>query len=89
VARYFDRAWLIYRGAETGVYADLVSRRGLRGAISWHGTVVGAVNWATFLDERVELDLRTLSGEIGRFRVTRHDTSSERAEITGHGPPPF
>ena len=89
MARYFDRAWLIYRGAETGLYADLVTthRRGV--PASWQGTLVGAVEWAKFLDDREELELRTLAGKVGRFYVSGHQASDNRAEVTGIGPPPF
>ena len=51
MGRYFDRAWLIYNRAETGVYADLASTRKRGGSTSWHGTLIGPVNWAKFLQE--------------------------------------
>jgi hypothetical protein len=90
VARYFDRVWLIYGGAETGVYADLASTRRRSGVpISWHGTLTGPVNWSTFLENREVLELRSLSGAVGRFYVSGHQAHTDRAEVTGLGPPPF
>jgi hypothetical protein len=89
LARYFDRAWLIYKGAETGLYADLVSTHKRGASSSWRGTVVGAVKWSKFLDEREELELRTLAGMVGRFYVSSHQTPGDRAEVTGIGPAPF
>ena len=89
MARYFDRAWLIYHGTETGLYADLVTTHKRGVPASWHGTVVGAVNWSKFLQAREELELRTLAGTVGKFYVSRHQGSCSRAEVTGIGPAPF
>jgi hypothetical protein len=89
VARYFDRAWLIYNGAETAVYADLASTRSRGAATSWHGTLIGPVNWSRFLQSREELELRSLAGVVGRFYVSAHQASADRAEVTGIGAPPF
>ena len=89
MARYFDRAWLVYNGAETGLYADLVSSHKRGGPPSWHGTLVGAVKWSKFLQDREELELRTLAGKVGRFFVSRHHEPGDRAEVTGIGLPPF
>ena len=90
MARYFDRVWLIYNGAETGVYADLSSTQKRGGGSAWHGTLTGPVNWSKLLHEREELGLRTLAGVVGRFYVSRHQAHAvETAEITGVGPPPF
>jgi hypothetical protein len=89
VGRYFDRAWLIHNRAETGVYADLASTRKRGGSTSWHGTLIGSVNWAKFLQTREELELRCLAGAIGRLYVSGHQASAEKAEVTGIGAPPF
>jgi len=89
VGRYFDRAWLIYNRAETSVYADLASTRKRGGSTTWHGTLIGPVNWAKFLQSREELELRSLAGAIGRLYVSGHQASAEKAEVTGIGVPPF
>jgi hypothetical protein len=90
VARYFDRAWLIYKGAETAVYADLSSTQKRGGDRAWHGTLIGPVNWSQLRHDRDELELRTLCAAVGRFYVTGHDAHAvDKAEISGVGPPPF
>jgi len=90
VARYFDRVWLIYNGAETAVYADLSSTPKRGGGSAWHGTLTGPVNWSTLLHDRQELELRTLAGVVGRFYVSGHHPNAvDSAEITGVGAPPF
>ena len=84
LARYFDRAWLIYKGAETGLYADPVSRHKRGGPASWHGTVVGAVKWSKFLQDREELELRTLAGMVGRVSgpILANGAGDETAPIS-------
>lgn len=90
MARYFDRVWLIYSGAETAVYADLSSTRKRGGDAAWHGTLTGPVNWSQLLHEREQLELRTHAGVVGRFYVSGHHAHAvDKGEIAGVGPPPF
>ncbi len=83
MGRYFDRAWLIYNRAETGVYADLASTRKRGGSTSWHGTLIGPVNWAKFLQSREELELR--SSRRRDRQAVRLRPSGVRREGRGHG----